>query len=115
MEIKIEELQTLYKRAAQVAIAKFKSAPDKIILQDDGNFEAFWYAKGSGWDDEYESICFEELTEDLDKLIAERLEKERIQSEKLETDRKIMEKIKNQRKEKEERAELERLKKKYPQ
>jgi len=112
--MKKEDLITLYKRVEQVAITQSGSSPDEIHLDEDGNFKVVYgnTCRGEYYEDDFH-IIFEDLDEDLDKLVAERLEKERLEEQKRKEEREENQRRENKRKEIEERAELERLKKKY--
>ena len=73
MEITQELLLTIYNRAMEYAIATYESAPDKLILQNDGTIETIWdhYHYG-GPNYEYTYINAGDLNEDFDEIAKNR-------------------------------------------
>lgn len=109
-----EELASLYERIKQVVIAKHGVTLDTIELEEDGNFRATRtiYSYGE-YNTDYYSVGLEELTADLDELVAERKEKERVARIETEERYKEQERLRLQRKEEEERREYRRLQDKF--
>lgn len=71
MEITTELIETTYKRANQYAITKYGSEPAYIRIEEDG-FRAVWYGHYRDDDDDEEFFTVDCLTEDLDKVAAQR-------------------------------------------
>jgi hypothetical protein len=77
MKINEETLKTVYTRAHEYATVKYGKKPDGIELSCDGMLRVIYrtYYCGDIEVDEYD-IPLESLTEDLDKVAAERMEAE---------------------------------------
>ena len=83
IKITSEFLETLYCRAKQFAITKWRKEPDRVIIDSNGTLTAIFdgYERG---DEDHETIRVEDLTSDLDAIAkerAEKLEQERIKRE----------------------------------
>ena len=81
MEITKEALITFYNRIEQYCIAKWKTTPDDISISGDGTINVTYNNYCCGHND-YESYEIElsHLTADLDIIVKERKEQERLAS-----------------------------------
>jgi hypothetical protein len=80
MKITEELLKTIFERVEQVFIAKTGFKPDTIEMYDDGfNVSRSWNISYGGVETESEYIRAEELNSDLDDIIKDRKEKEKIE------------------------------------
>lgn len=108
------QIKPLFERAKQVAIAKYGSEPSIVVLREDGDFEATWFSRYSGGDDDKEYISFSEVLDaNLDELVAERLAKQEIQRKISEDKQRERERLAKEQKERDERHTYEVLKRKF--
>lgn len=79
MEITTELLQTINQRVYQYCLAKYNAEPCDITIDDDGiiHVDIGEYFRGE-WEGRAYEIKAEDLTTDLDILIKERVERDRI-------------------------------------
>ena len=114
MEITESLIETIYKRVEQVFIAKMNHKPETLTLED-GYFTGH-YSYGiayGGRETEHCTIYPNELTKDLDKIVEERKEKERIAKEKLDAENKIRWAKQDEIKKEKRKREYEKLKKEF--
>tara|TARA_R110002049_G_C9177884_1_gene563238 strand:- start:1291 stop:1641 length:351 start_codon:yes stop_codon:yes gene_type:complete len=114
MEITETLIETIYKRVEQVFIAKMNHKPDRITLEEGYFYGSYTYGVAyGGQETEFCSIYPSELTKDLDEIVKEREEKERIAKEELDRTNKIRwakeEEIRKQKR----KQEFEKLKKEF--
>lgn len=76
MNITTEDLKVLYERAEQYSIAKFGKNFERLHIDERGVLELRWSGYERGDDDNLEYVEPEDLTQDLDILVAERKAKE---------------------------------------
>ncbi len=97
-------IKTIYNRAKQVYIAKYGSSFEHLRIDDDGTIYGAEFNKYDR-DYEYSDIPLSELNDDLDKLIEQRLMREKQEKEEKELE---MKRLSEQRKkdEKKHRQEL---------
>ena len=116
MKFTEELIRTLFERCKQHCLAKYNKEIDHV--QIDGKWIYGYYSWNCYGDFNYETIeiSMDELNNtNYDILIAERLERERIQREKDAEARKLLQIEYNRRKEREEREKYLELKKKFEQ
>lgn len=70
-----EDLKILYNRAEQHSLAKFGSKFSQLHIDEDGQLKLMWWGYERG-DETYEYVNVEDLTQDLDVLVAERKKRE---------------------------------------
>lgn len=116
--ITTELLSVIYKRAMVYCIAAYGkdgNEPDELRLKDDGSFEAVWvphYATCiSEWEIEYFTI--DKLTDDLDKVYAERKAREAESARKRQIEREKREQERIDMEKSERRQQYEKLKKEF--
>lgn len=103
MELTQDDLKVLYDRVIQYSIARWANEPDYIIIDYDGQLKLRF---DSYHDNDYETryIDMENLTDDLDALVAERKEKEQIEREQKEKEQ-LARQIQNEKYAKQQRFE----------
>lgn len=115
MNITTELLKTIYTRAEQYAMARWdRKSPTKIELEPDGTILVIWeYYNRGGEDYDYEYIDVENLTEDLDAVVAERKRKEEEARIIMERERKFQEEKRLAQEKEKRRQEYLKLKKEF--
>ena len=71
-----ELMSILYKRIHEVILAKHGERIDYVQMRDDGSLNAIKVDCRSGYDNDEYDVNYEDLSSDLDKIVAERLIKE---------------------------------------
>ena len=114
MKITESLIETLYKRVEQVFIAKMNHKPHRITL-DEGYFTgSYTYSVAyGGQETEYCTIYPNELSKDLDEIVKEREEKERLEKVELYRKNKIRWAEEDERKKRKRKEQFEKLKKEF--
>ena len=113
MKITQELIQIIHDRVREVCIAKYNVDPHSIILEED-YFRCEYTPHYNYADTETYTISVEDLQiENLDNLIADRKQQERIAAEKRAEDNRITTEKRLEREKQERQAQYEKLKKEF--